>query len=269
MSENTMSIANIIGGILKQTMSGQSSGRLQTGARNAEQGGGIEQMLGSMLGNRSAMFGQSGPGGLADMAKDFLGKEQSVGMSGAKIGGLGALAGGLLGGGLGGAAKGGAMAVLGTLALKAWRDHQGQQGQQPAPTLEEVDALTGPETERLVLQAMIGAAQADGQIDAEEMEKLLGRMSPEETTDDERRLVRTQAAEPVNLERLGAEVSRPEVAMEVYLAALVTTEIDTPAERDYLRKLASALKLDKGMIERLHNLTGAPAPISSPQSINP
>ncbi|MEE4208131.1 MAG: hypothetical protein V2I43_02555 [Parvularcula sp.] len=40
-------------------------------------------------------------------------------MSGAKIGGLGAAAGAVFGGGLGGAAKGGAMAVLGTLALKA------------------------------------------------------------------------------------------------------------------------------------------------------
>ncbi|KAB7647714.1 tellurite resistance TerB family protein [Polymorphobacter fuscus] len=258
-----MSIGNIIGGILNQTMSGQSSSKLQTGARNAEQGGGIEQMLESLLGSRSGLSGQAGAGGLADMAKDFLGKEQAGGMSGAKIGGLGALAGGLLGGGLGGAAKGGAMAVLGTLALKAWRDHQGQQGQQPAPTSDDVDALTGPRTERLVLQAMIGAAQADGQIDAAEMEKLLGRMSPDDATEEERQLVRTQVAEPVDLERLGADVQRPEVAMEVYLAALITTNIDTPAERDYLARLASALKLDAGMIERLHDLTGAPAPNGS------
>lgn len=262
-----MSLSNVIGGILKQTMSAQSSSRLQTGARNAEQSGGIEQLLGSILGNRSGVSGQAGSGGLADMAKDFLGKEQAGGMSGAKIGGLGALAGGLLGGGLGGAAKGGAMAVLGTLALKAWRDHQGQQEQQPAPTIEDVDALTGPRTERLILQAMIGVAQADGKIDAQEMEKILAQMSHDDATDDERQMVRAQLAEPVDLEQLGADVTRPEVATEIYLAALVATEIDTPAEQDYLRRLASALKLDRGMIERLHSLTGAPAPTSSSGSI--
>jgi uncharacterized membrane protein YebE (DUF533 family) len=123
-----------------------------------------------------------------------------------------------------------------------------------------VDALTGTQTERLVLQAMIGAAQADGHIDAQEMEKILGEMSPLDTTDKERQLVRNQVAQPVDLARLGAQVERPEVAMEIYLAALVATEVDTLAEQDYLRRLAATLKLDQAIIERLHNLTGAPAP---------
>jgi uncharacterized membrane protein YebE (DUF533 family) len=99
------------------------------------------------------------------------------------------------------------------------------------------------------------------------MEKILAQMSHDDATDDERQMVRAQLAEPVDLERLGADVTRPEVATEIYLAALVATEIDTPAEQDYLRRLASALKLDRGMIERLHSLTGAPAPTSSSGSI--
>ena len=39
------------------------------------------------------------------MARDFLTKEQAGGMSGAKIGGIGAAAGAVFGGGIGGAAK--------------------------------------------------------------------------------------------------------------------------------------------------------------------
>jgi uncharacterized membrane protein YebE (DUF533 family) len=266
MMENGMSFGNIIAGLLKQGMSSQTHNRLRTGARNAD-GGGIEQMLGAFLGNRSTpgSMGSSGTssGGLADMARDFLGKQQAGGMSGAKIGGLGALAGGLLGGGLGGAAKGGAMAVLGTLALKAYRDHQAQSGSAQsahAATNEEVDALTSSEAEHLVLQAMIGAAQVDGHVDERELEKILGHLGDNEVTEDERRQVRQEVQRPVDVQALGAQVSRPEVATEVYLAALLAIDIDTEAERSYLRRLASSLRLEQGVVDRLHRLTDSPAP---------
>ena len=51
-------------------------------------------------------------------------KDQVGGMSGAQLGGIGAVAGALLGGGVGGAARGGALAVLGTLALGALKNAQ-------------------------------------------------------------------------------------------------------------------------------------------------
>lgn len=101
-------------------------------------------MLGALM-RGSGASGTGGGGDLAQRARDFLGKEQAGDMSGAKIGGLGAAAGALLGGSVGGAAKSGAMAVLGALALKAWRDHQAQQGgvaPDAEPTRDEVEALT-------------------------------------------------------------------------------------------------------------------------------
>ena len=266
-----MGFGNIIGGLLQQGMSSQSHRRLRTGAEHADRSGGIEQMLGSFLGGgRRGSTGAGGTSGsqrsgqgLGDMARDFLGKEQAGGMSGAKIGGLGALAGGLLGGGLGGAAKGGAMAVLGTLALQAWREHQAGPDSAPTeaePTQDQVDALTHPETERLVLRAMIGAAQVDGHVSQAEMDKILGQMNEGEVTEDERRAAREEVERPVDVEALGAEVSRPEVATEVYLAALMAVDIDTEAERDYFRRLARALRLEPGVVDRLHRMTGAPRP---------
>lgn len=261
-----MSFRNIIGSMLSQGMSSQSHNRLRTGAETAEHGGGLERILGPLMGGPGAS-GTSG-GDLAQRARDFLGSEQAGGMSGAKIGGLGAAAGALLGGGLGGAVKGGAMAVLGTLALKAWRDHQAQQGtaslQDATPSEDEVQALTGPETERLVLRAMIGAAQVDGHVDEAEMDRILGRMQADEVTEDERRAAREEVQQPVDVEELGAQVSRPEVAMEVYLAALMTANIETDAERDYFRRLAKALRLDPEVVTRLHRMTGAPSITSFP-----
>jgi uncharacterized membrane protein YebE (DUF533 family) len=259
-----MSLGNIIGNMLAQGTSSRSQDRLRTGAENADRSGGIEQMLGSLMRGSGA----SGPGGgdFAQMARDFLGKEQAGGMTGAKIGGLGAAAGALLGGGIGGAAKGGAMAVLGTLALRAWRDHQAQQGvaaMEAEPSPAEVQALTGPETEQLVLRAMIGAAQVDGHIDEAEMEKILRRMHEDEVTEEERRAAREEVTRPVDVEELGAQVTRPEVATEVYLAALIAMNIDTEAERDYIRRLAKALRLDADVVSRLHRLTGAPSVTAS------
>lgn len=258
-----MSLGNIVGNMLRQGMSSQSHHRLRTGAENAERGGGVERMLGSLM-RGSGASGTGGAGDLAQKACDFLGNEQAGGMSGAKIGGL--AAGALLGGGVGGAAKGGAMAVLGALALKAWRDHQAQQGgaaPSVEPTQDEVAVLTGPDTERLVLRAMIGAAQVDGHVDEAEMEKILGRMHEDEVTDEERRAAREEVRRPVDVEDLGAHVSRPEVATEVYLAALMAVDIDTESERDYFRRLAKALRLDTAVVSRLHRMTGAPSVASS------
>lgn len=255
-----MSLGNIIGKMIGHGTSGQSQDRLRTGAANVEQSGGIEQILGSLM--RGSGGSGSGGGDLAQKARDFLGKDQAGGMSGAKIGGIGAAAGALLGGGVGGAAKGGAMAVLGTLALKAWRDHSAQQAGTTAPDVEpdaeEVRALTGPDTERLVLRAMIGAAQVDGHVDDAEMEKLLGRMHDDEATEEERSVAREEVQRPVDVDALAAQVSRPEVATEVYLAALMAVDIDTEAEREYFRRLAKALRLDDGVVSRLHKMTGAP-----------
>ena len=109
------------------------------------------------------------------------------------------------------------------------------------------------------MRAMIGAAQVDGRVTGAELDKILGGMGDSDVTEDERRAAYAEVSRPVDLAALGREVSRPEVAMQVYLAALMSVDIDTDSERDYFRRLAGALKLDHGIIERLHRMTGAPA----------
>ncbi len=260
-----MSFGNIVGGLLRQGLARGRGARPEVGQSAGGGQGGLEEMLGSFLGggkgaSPAASQGAGGGEDLMRMAREFLGTEQAGGMSGAKIGGLGALAGGVLGGGLKGAAQGGALAILGTLALKAYRERQAEQGvaATPAPTQDEVAVLTDDRTARLVLQAMIGAAQADGRVDEAEMEKILGHVSDGEATEAERAEARAAVSRPVDVEAIGREVSRPEAATEIYLAALLTVDADAEAERDYLRRLAAALKLEPEMTRRLHRMTGAP-----------
>jgi uncharacterized membrane protein YebE (DUF533 family) len=266
-----MSFGNIIGQLLQQGMAGQTQtrGRLQHAANQS--GGGMEQMLGSLLGGGGASGARGSGGGLGDLAglaQQFLGGKQVGGMTGAQAGGLGALVGAVLGGGGGavkGAVGGGAMAILGTLALTALKNYQaGAAGAAAAAPMgdvapEEVQAVTDPATERLVLRAMISAAKADGQIDQQEMQAIAGHIGGDGVTDAERQFVIDEMTRPLDLHALAAEVKSPAVAAEVYAASILAIAIDTEAERQYLRDLARAMGLDAGTVQRLHQMTGAPA----------
>ena len=198
-----MGFADILGQLVNQRAGGhgQTHDRLSNTAQNLDsQGGGIGQIfqqlqnqLGS-AGGASAGGAGGGLGGLADMAKQFLGKEQVGGMNTGQIGGIGAAAGALLGGGVGGAAKGGVMAILGTMALSALRNSGANAapaapaGQMPELTVEphEAEELVSENTQKLVLRAMISAAKADGAIDQSEMEKIIGQAGSGSVTAEEK-----------------------------------------------------------------------------------
>jgi uncharacterized membrane protein YebE (DUF533 family) len=270
-----MSFGAILGQILQDGLgqNPQTRNRVENVGRNlGSGGGGIESILGQIqdalgkAGVNTAGAGQAASG-FADKARDFMQKDQVGSLSGAQVGGIGALAGALLGGGLGGAAKGGAMAMLGTLALSALRSAQAQ-GAPAAPDTSgggirfdpaEVRSLTGPDTEKLVLQAMISAAKADGKIDKAEMEKVVGRVGQDGVTEDEKRFVMAELDKPVDIAGLARSARTPAQAAEVYAASLLAIHVDTAEEQRYLRDLAGALRLDPATVAELHRLTGAPA----------
>ena len=211
-----MSFGDILGQIMQQGLGGQTQtrGRLQTTANNMDQGGGLESIFGQLQNALGGAGGAGGAmGGFADRARDFLQQDQVGGLSGAQLGGIGAAAGALLGGGLGGAARGGAMAVLGTLALGALKRAQAarQAGAAEPATVDqsEIRAVTGADSEKLVLKAMISAAKADGQIDQGEMQKIIGKISSDQVTPEEKQFVLDQMAQPLDVAALAAEAQQP------------------------------------------------------------
>lgn len=256
---------------------GGSSGS-SMGSAGGGLGGVLSQLEGALRGAGSGS--RSGSGGIGDRAKDFFGKEQVGGLNTGQLGGIGAIAGALLGGGAKGAVKGGAMAILGTLAINALRASQ-QNGQgtpdqpraieqapgQPAPAPEpvaadappapeEVAAVTGPEAERLMLIAMISAAKADGSVDESEMRTIIGKAGEGDVTEDEKQLIMSELAKPVDIDALAAQVTSPAQAAAVYAASLLTTSPDSPEEREYLSKLAAALNLDPAAVAELEKTAG-------------
>ena len=253
-----MSLTAMLDGLMREGLSPSMRDRLRTGAGRA--GSDIERTLESLLGaDRMAQ------------ARDFMTKEQSTGMSRGRAGGLGALLGGLLGtgggvGGMaGGAVKGGALAMLGTLAWNAYQQYQAGRPSDAAdaariapPPPEAAQAMTAPETEKLVLRAMLMAARADGHLDQAEADRILARAGADGSDAEDRAFLDAEMATPVDPEALAVGVSRPDVAMEVYLAALTAIEVDSEAETRFLRDLAGALGLERTAVARLHAMVDAP-----------
>lgn len=259
---------NLLGQIMEAGMTGSATRRMQH-ALGPDGLGQPQSPLMQMLGGG----GSGALGGLADMAQGMLGGATRSVQSGnpLAVGGLGALAGALLGGG-GGAAKGaiggGALALLGTIAMSAmknWGETGATAGTEelareaPLGLREPQSAAEEEELDRtaaLCLRAMISVAKADGQIDGAEMERIDGKLRELGADEEARAFVTSEMRKPMDLSALVGEVRSPQTAVEVYAASLLAVEVDTPAERDYMRRLADGLQLDRDVTQRVHQALG-------------
>jgi uncharacterized membrane protein YebE (DUF533 family) len=183
------------------------------------------------------------------------------------IGGLGALA-GLFLGGRGGAVGGGALALLGSLAYSALKKSQGAGGSVSADAISEEAPLEmrGAETAeeeseleneaKLIVRAMVNAAKADGEIDGGEMERLIDKVAGAGADAESRDFLFRELKKPMDLDDLTRAVDSPSKAAAVYAASLLAIEVDTPAEVDYLKRLADGLELPPQVVRHIHDAVG-------------
>jgi uncharacterized membrane protein YebE (DUF533 family) len=278
-------VNKLLGAFMQNNLSHSGERRMEhaLGERGLGQSGGI---LNQLLSNRSSSAGTGGGllGNLANAAQSAFGDTGREVKSGnpAALGGLGALAGALLGGGsrsAKGALGGGALALLGGLALDALQNRNRPATTHDAPlqspplsgkpsdSMAEVPLGLRPPanpaeeqelaaTGTLILKAMINAAKADGHIDDAETQNIMGKLKDAGTESEGLNFVLNEMHQPLDLEGLVREVPNPQVAAEVYAASLLAIEVDTQAERDYLQRLADGLKLDSGVVQRLHTTLG-------------
>jgi uncharacterized membrane protein YebE (DUF533 family) len=159
------------------------------------------------------------------------------------------------------------MALLGTLALQALQSQGAQpSGRAPATLPNELPlGLRAPTTmseenaleskAMVILKAMINAAKADGRIDDAERQRILGKLEEAGADAEAREFVQAEMLRPFDVDGL-PEVPNPQTAVEVYAASLLAIAVDTPAERDYLRRLARGLGLEESIVQRLHAALG-------------
>jgi uncharacterized membrane protein YebE (DUF533 family) len=271
----------LLGALMESRAAPSAGGRMQNAIRaigggQAGGAGGLGGLLGGLLGGGGA-GGTPQRGGAAGGSPDLgalLGRVGEMARQAANdpvqgvrgnnpvaVGGLGALAGALLGGGRGrGAVAGGLLAVLGSLAYQAMQQGHGAQAGAAAgtPALPQTEEELQHES-RLVLRAVIQAAQADGRVDGAEIGRILDQLQERGEDPEARAFVEAEMLKAPDVEALAREVRSPEQAARLYAASLLAIEVDTQAERDHLARLAAALRLPPEAVARIHQGLGVPA----------
>ena len=107
----------------------------------------------------------------------------------------------------------------------------------------------------VLIRAMVNAAKCDGRIDEDEQRKITSKLG--DTSSEGHQFLLAEFARPLDVDAFAAEVP---IGMEeqVYIASLTAIDLDKPAEVDYLRHLARALRLGRSQCEEIHLRLGAP-----------
>ncbi|MER2530380.1 MAG: tellurite resistance TerB family protein [Candidatus Competibacter sp.] len=184
-----------------------------------------------------------------DAALSSMGKGAAIASAAALLLGTG------VGRGLAGVAlKLGGLAAVGGLAYKTFQDWQAKQGGAPVNPGQPVTALGGPQLDQrgfALLRAMLAAAKADGHIDENEQAKIDAYLQKLNLDPEALHFVKSELAKPVSAKEVAAGADSPAAATEIYLASLLTINVDSDQERAYLDELASELKLPPELISEL------------------
>ncbi|MBK5926606.1 tellurite resistance TerB family protein [Rhodobaculum claviforme] len=205
----------------------------------------------------------------ADARKDASGGGQLL--TGALAGGvLGLLAGNkrarkLATRSAGAALKLGGIAAVAAIGYTAWQRHRGAPG--TGLQLPPADSGFAPERapqgqDRLargIMVAMIQGAKADGHIDAAEQARILDQIEALALDVEAKAFVMDELAAPADVTRVARHADTPEVAAELYAAALLAMSPDAPAERQFLTRLGTALRLDPGFAAQIEGAVRAAA----------
>jgi uncharacterized membrane protein YebE (DUF533 family) len=223
------------------------------------------------------VLGGNASGGLGNLGSQVKGRLDSMGGTGGFAGG--AAMGGLLGMLLGGRRSGGLMgmgsaAAIGALALHAYQAYQrGQSVQSTAPMAASqvqstpaaslphaTPAADGGSFELVLIRAMVGAAKADGTIDATEQQRLFSEVERLGLDSAAKAYVFDLLTKPVDIESIASAVATQEQGAELYLASRLAINPDQPAERAYLDALASRLNLPAELRAHLDQQAAGAAP---------
>ncbi|HHB75288.1 MAG TPA: tellurite resistance TerB family protein [Desulfobulbus sp.] len=259
---------DILGSMMQQGMSRSTGTRMANALGAGGSGGSLTDILGGLAGalgggqqtGTAPQAGLNGLGNLGGVVGEVLG---SLGNNKAALGGLGALAGALLGGGgnsARGAIGGGGLAMLASLAISALQ----KAGQAPQSTPRALLEPQSPEDEQaleqdaeIIVKAMINAAKADGKIDDNEIQKIVGKLQEDGLTEEEKEFFMTEANKPMDIDAVIASAGgQPEMAAQIYSASLLAIEVDTPAEQQYMQQLAQGLGLDPQVANHIHQFFG-------------
>ncbi len=157
----------------------------------------------------------------------------------------------------------GGAALLGGLAFKAYSNwkQQADADTNPSGSNSERDFhqhamqtdSSGTSFEMTLIRAMIAAARADGNIDAEEQKRIFSSVDRMGLSSEEKGFVFDCLTQDITIDQLAGEVHNIEQKAEVYLASCMVIDPDHPAELAWLQALAQALQLPPDLCRQLED----------------
>ncbi|WP_422911502.1 tellurite resistance TerB family protein [Pseudomonas sp. MAC6] len=149
----------------------------------------------------------------------------------------------------------GGLAALGVMAYKAYGNWQAQQASAPQAEPQTLDRLPAPQAElhsQAILKALVGAAKADGHVDARERQLIEGELVKLTQNDAElQHWLQAELNKPLDPVDIARAASTPEMAAEMYVASVLMVDEEHFMERAYLEELARQLKLDPALKREL------------------
>lgn len=112
---------------------------------------------------------------------------------------------------------------------------------------------------RLMIKAMVMAAKADGHIDEKERAAIMDHLV--DSSPEERAYVEAQMEGPVDALALAKDVTGA-AKSQIYAAAAMIIQKDTPSEQQFLATLASGMGLEAATVASIHKSLGKPAPLA-------
>lgn len=181
-------------------------------------------------GGAGGLGGLFDPNTLGGLVGSLMGGK---GGSGAKSAGpdLGGMLGSLLGGSGG---KGGMADILGSLMGGA---------DQPPPPAPKASEPTLENRSINLLRALIYAVKADGKIDAAEEQAINEEVRKLNLGADAQAMVDKFLSEPLNPSAIAQNITSADEALNIYALSCAITQMDNPAERQYLDSLANAMQI--------------------------
>ncbi len=227
----------------------------------------LEQRQPDRSGNQTEPRSSAQPdyGDLLERVKELVGNNKTA--AGAIVGGLGGLLLGTKTGRslVGRAARLGGLALIGTLAYKAYKNYQqdapsqGGQGDDdrfgvpelpPEGSGYEADAMTNDDA-ALFIRTMVAAAASDGQIDRQEQRTILGNLEQAGMDGEAMDFLASEFNDPASIEDIIDSVRSQEQAVKVYTAARIAIEPDTQDEQRFLSSLSRQLGLDSALAAQI------------------
>ncbi|NNF98861.1 MAG: tellurite resistance TerB family protein [Desulfobacteraceae bacterium] len=104
----------------------------------------------------------------------------------------------------------------------------------------------------LLIRAMIAAANADGVIDGDERQRILGKLKATDLSEEEHQFIVHELLQPADLETIAAQVTSPDLAKQVYAVSVMAMDVDTDAEREYLKALTQRIGMDDETVHAIH-----------------